>query len=127
MNLPRAHWTVGTVTLLLFPLAGVYMRHVVGVPQLDGVTRMVFRSRFLLLLLVAVVNLALSTSKADGPIRGIASVLTLAAPFPLLIAFFVDPYRGVQGSLWSRFAMYGLFVAGALLAIANRPGGPKTP
>jgi len=97
------------------------MRHVVAVPHLDSVTRMVFRSRFLLLLVVAVANLALSTTKAAGPTRRLASVLILAAPIPLLVAFFVDPYKGVQGSPWSRFAMYGLFLAGALLAIANRP------
>ena len=97
------------------------MRHVVGVPHLDGVTRMVFRSRFLLLLVVAVANLALASSKAGGPLRRLAAVLILAAPFPLLVAFFVDPYKGIQGSLWSRVAMYGLFLAGALLVIANRP------
>ena len=97
------------------------MREVVGVPHLDGVTRILFRSRFLLLLLVAVANLALSSAKPNGALRRIASSLILAAPFPLIVAFFVDPYRGVQGSLWSRFAIYSLFAAGLLLAVTNRP------
>ena len=121
MNLARAHWVVGTLTLVAFPLAGVYMRHVAGVPQLDGVTRMVFRSRFLLLLLVAVANLGLSSVQRSGVLQRAASSLILAAPIPLIVAFFVDPARGIQGSPWSRFTMYGLLVAGILLAIDNRP------
>jgi hypothetical protein len=72
-------------------MAGVYMRYVAGVPELDGVTRMV------------------------------ASAVILVSPFPLAAAFFIDPGRGVHGSLWSGLTMRGLFVAGALLAFANRP------
>jgi hypothetical protein len=39
----------------------------------------------------------------------------------LIAAFFIDPGRGLQGSLWSGVTMRALFAAGALLAIANRP------
>jgi len=121
MNWPRAHWLVGLLTLALFPLAGVYMRYVAGVPQLDGVTRMLFRSRFLLVLMVALANLALASVQPKSVLQRLASAIVLAAPFPLIAAFFIDPGRGLQGSLWSGLTMRGLFVAGALLAIANRP------
>jgi hypothetical protein len=97
------------------------MRYVAGVPELDGVTRMVFRSRFLLLLMAAVANLALSSVQPARLIQRVASALILAAPFPLIAAFFIDPGRGLQGSFWSGLPMRGLFLAGALLAIANRP------
>ena len=121
MSWARAHWVVGTLTLLLFPMAGLYMRHVALVPQLDDATRMVFRSRFLFLLLAAVANLALAGVPHAGAIRRTASVLILAAPFPLAVAFFVDPYQGVQASAWSVYAMYAFFAAAVSLAVVNRP------
>ena len=97
------------------------MRYVAGVPQLDGVTRMMFRSRFLLLLMAAVANLGLSYTQPKRLLQRVASAVILAAPFPLIAAFFIDPGRGLSGSLWSGLTMRGLFVAGALLAFANRP------
>ena len=121
MNWSRAHWLVGLLMLVLFPMAGVYMRYVAGVPQLDGVTRMLFRSRFLLLLMAAVANLALSSVEPKGVIQRVASAVILGSPFPLIAAFFIDPGRGLQGSLWSGLTLRALFFAGALLAIANRP------
>ena len=121
MSWARAHWLVGILTLAAFPLAGVYMRYVAGVPQLDGVTRMVFRSRFLLLLMAAVANLAMSSAQPKSVIQRVASAVILASPFPLIAAFFIDPGRGLQGSLWSGLTLRALFAAGVLLAIANRP------
>jgi hypothetical protein len=121
MKWSRAHWIVGILMLVLFPLAGVYMRYVAMVPQLDGVTRMMFRSRFLLLLMAALANLALSSSQPKSLIQRVASAVILASPFPLIAAFFIDPGRGLQGSLWSGLTMRALFGAGVLLAIANRP------
>ena len=121
MTWSRAHWLVGLLTLALFPLAGVYMRYVADVPQLDGVTRMMFRSRFLLVLMAAVANLALSSALPKGVLQRVASAIVLASPFPLIAAFFIDPGRGLQGSVWSGLTMRALFVAGALLAFANRP------
>jgi hypothetical protein len=118
---PRAHWLVGTVTLVLFPLAGVYMRYVALVPQLADAPRLVFRSRFLFLLLIALANLGLSFVPPAGKIQRLASAIILAAPVPLIAAFFVDPGRGVQGSLLMVWTMRSLFAAAALLAFASRP------
>src|SRR5215510_12238022 len=120
-NWPRAHWAVGTLTLLLFPIAGLYMRYVANVPHLSDAPRLMFRSRFLFLLLIATVNLGLSYSKPQQLIQRLASMLILAAPLPLIISFFVDPGRGVRSSPWTVFTMRGLFLAAVLLAFAHRP------
>jgi hypothetical protein len=120
-NWARAHWIVGTITLLIFPLAGLYMRYVANVPQLDDAPRLVFRSRFLFLLLIAAVNLGLCYAKPERFVQRLASMLILAAPLPLIVSFFVDPGRGVRSSPWTIFTMRGLFLAAALLAFAHRP------
>lgn len=120
-NWPRAHWMVGTLTLVLFPLAGLYMRHVANVPQLSDAPRLMFRSRFIFLLLVATVNLGLSYAKPERLAQRLASILVLVSPLPLIVSFFVDPGRGVRSSPWTDFTMRGLFLAAILLALANRP------
>jgi len=120
MSWARAHWLVGTVTLVLFPLAGVYMKEVAGVPHLHDVPRLVFRSRFLFILLIAVANLALSSAKPQGWGQRIAAAIILLAPAPLIAAFFLDSDRGLSGSPWTTWTMRGLFAAGVLLALANR-------
>ena len=118
---PRAHWWSGTIALLLFPLAGAYMRFVAHVPQLDDAPRLVFRSRFLFLLLIAVANLGLAQARPRRLIQRIASAVIVAAPVPLVAAFFLDPARGVRSSPWTVWTMRALFLAAALLAFANRP------
>ena len=128
MNWPRAHWMVGTLTLLLFPFAGVYMRFVARVPELADAPRLVYRSRFLFLLLIAVVNLALSRAQPQHWLERLASVIILIAPIALVAAFFIDPSRGVRSSLVTVTTMRVLFLAAILLAVgywrkatSNRP------
>jgi hypothetical protein len=118
---PRAHWLAGTFTLILFPLAGAYMRYIAVVPELDDAPRLVFRSRFLLLLLIAVANLALCQTHPKLFVQRVASVIILAAPLPLITAFLIDPSRGVRGSPWTTWTMRALFLAGGLLAFTHRP------
>jgi hypothetical protein len=117
----RAHWLVGLLTLLIFPLTGQYMRHIVAVPQLDDVTRLIFRSRHLFLLLAGVANIALSNNQPSHRAQRGASVLILVAPFLLFAAFFIDPARGLHSSTVFRIGMYCFWIAGVLLAIVNRP------
>jgi hypothetical protein len=121
MTWPRAHWLVGLLALIIFPLSGLYMLKLAAVPTLGGVPRLIFRSRHLFLLLAAVANLALSSTVPSGLARRLASFLILISPLLLIVAFFIDPERGVRSSPIFHFAMYGLFVAGVLLAIMNRP------
>ena len=116
-----AHWIVGSLTLALFPLAGVYMRFVARVPQLEDAPRLVFRSRFLFLLLLALANLAMCNVRPTRFAERLASVIILLAPAPMLVAFFVDPSRGVHSSLLTVTTMRGLFVAALLLAYAQLP------
>ena len=126
MNWPRAHWLVGLLTLILFPLTGQYMLHIAGVPSLDTVPRLIFRSRHLFLLVAAVANLALSSTIPVLRVQKVAGILVMVAPLLLAAAFFTDPGRGVHSSQVFHFAMYGIFVAGVLLAVANRPGGGRS-
>jgi hypothetical protein len=121
VNWSRAHWVVGLLTLLIFPLTGQYMLHVAGAPHLDSVPRLVFRSRHLLLLAAAVANLALSNSQPFHRAQRAASVLIMLSPVFLLAGFFIDPSRGLHSSTVFRLGMYSLFTAGVLLAIVNRP------
>jgi hypothetical protein len=121
VNWPRAHWLVGLLTLVVFPLTGAYMLKMAAVPSLDSVPRLIFRSRHLFLLLVAVANLALSNSQPVRVSQRVAAALIMVSPFLLMAAFFTDPRTGLESSQSFHFAMYGLFVAGVLLAIANRP------
>ena len=121
MSWPRAHWIVGTLTLVLFPLAGVYMRYVAGVPELADGPRLLFRSRFLFLLLIAVANLGLSYARPESLIQRVASAVILAAPVPLIAGFFIDPGRGVHSSPLTIFTMRGLFVAAVFLSFVHRP------
>jgi len=127
MNWSRAHWVVGLLTLLIFPLTGQYMRHVAAVPRLESIPRLVFRSRHLLLLVAAVANLALSSSQPFHRAQRAASVLIMVSPFLLIAAFFIDPARGLHSSTIFRLAMYSLWIAGLLLAITNRPRREQTP
>lgn len=127
MTWSRAHWLVALLTLLIFPLTGQYMRHIVGVPHLDSVPRLIFRSRHLFLLLAGVANLALSNSQPFHRGQRVASVLIMVAPFFLVAAFFIDPARGLDSSTIFRLGMYSFWIAGILLAIVNRPRREQTP
>ena len=120
MNWSRAHWLVGAITLMVFPIAGAYMRYVALVPELADAPRLVYRSRFLFLLLIAVANLALTYARPAVFIERLASLIVLVAPAPMIVAFIIEPSRGVHGSLWTVTTMRALFVAGVLLAFASR-------
>jgi hypothetical protein len=113
MNRERAHWWVGVLTLVMFPLTA-YMLGVAHVPELGDAARLVFRSRHLFLMVSGVANLAMASAGKGGFACRAASVLILAEPFMLAAAFFLDPARGLHSSQLFRFAMYGMLGAGIL-------------
>ena len=121
MNWPRAHWIAGAVALVLFLSAGAYMRYVLHVPQLADGPRMVYRSRFLFLLLAAVANFGWTYAQPRNPLQRAASVIVLLAPLPLVVSFFIDADRGVQSSPATVWTMRALLAAAVLTGIANRP------
>jgi len=122
MNWPRTHWWVGTVTLVLFLASGAYMRWVANVPELQDITRAVYRSRHLFVLLASLANLALSTGpQPKRRVQRVISTLVLIAPAFLLTAFWVEPAQGIEGAPWSQLGLYMLFGAAALLVIVKRP------
>jgi hypothetical protein len=127
LNWPRAHWLVGTIALIAFLISGLYMLRVVHASHLDDITRLVFRSRHLFLLVSAVANLALSNALPSHRVQRAASIAVLSSPGLLLAAFFIDPSNGIHSSTVFRLAMYALFFAGALLSIVNRPGKITSP
>ena len=109
------------LTLALFLSAGIYMRFVILVPQMEDAPRMIFRSRFLFLLLAAVANFAMSGAPPSSLIQKVASAVILVAPLPLIASFLLDAGRGVQSSPWTIWTMRSLFAAALLLAFVNRP------
>lgn len=118
MNWRRAHWIVGIATLVVFLLTGAYMRwgRVPPVPQLDDVTRAVYRSRHLFILLSAVLNLAFALAPSPKQrARQIVSVFVLVAPVLFLAAFAVEPAQGIHGAPLSQIALYLLFAAAVIL------------
>ena len=121
----RVHWVVGTATLVLFLLSGAYMRwlRTPAVSTLPDLTRSLYRSRHLFLLLVALANLTLSANSDSTrrPVR-FAMVLLLVAPLLLFSAFFVEPTRGLGDSLLAAPAMYILFLAAVILVFEGRRG-----
>ena len=122
MNWPRAHWWVGTLTLALFLLSGAYMRWVAHVPQLQDLTRSVYRSRHLFILLAALVNLAMSTGHPPARrVQRVISTLMLIAPMLLLTAFWVEPGEGIEAGPWSQYGLFMLFGAAALLVVQRTP------
>lgn len=126
MTWSRAHWLVGLVALIAFPLTGQYMRHIAAVPHLDSVPRLVFRSRHLMILLAGVANIALSNSQPFHRAQRVASVLIMVAPGFLIAAFFIDPARGLHSSGIFRLGMYCMWIAGVILAIVNWPWREQT-
>ena len=123
MNWQRAHWITGTATLAVFLLTGAYMRwiRVPAVPQLDDVTRAVYRSRHLFILLSAGLNLALALApSANQRARQVVSGIVIASPVLFLTAFIVEPAQGIHGAPFSQIALYLLFAAAVILVRVGR-------
>ena len=122
----RIHLAVGVLAVIAFLASGQFMRvHVPPVAVLEDGLRMMYRSRHIYLLGSGLVNLMLGLylrAYAAGWRKGTqaaGSVLLVAAPFLLLLAFIKEPGRGLRADLWqSSFGLFALFGGSMLHAIA---------
>jgi hypothetical protein len=123
----RIHLAVGILTIIAFLATGQFMRmHAPPMEDLEDGLRIMYRSWHIYLLGSGLLNLLLGLylrACAAGWRRGLqvaGSVLILAAPFLLVLAFFNEPGRGLSADLWqSRFGLFALFGGCLLHAIAG--------
>ena len=128
----RLHAVIGLVGVIAFVGTGAAMRlHRPGMGEVDGGTRMLYRSRHVYLLLSGLLNLALGTYyRASGRpwrrrLQSIGSCLILAAP-PLLLAAFVREPHGSDLSLpFTRPAIIGMLAGTLLHAFAGAGPGHR--
>jgi hypothetical protein len=124
----RLHSVIGLLGIVAFLGTGVFMRlHQPGMVEMDGGTRMIYRSRHVYLLLSGLLNLSLGTyCRASGRtwrrrLQSIGSCLILAAPPLLLAAFVREPHRSDLIRPFSNPAIAGM-LAGTLLHAAGAAG-----
>ena len=112
----RLHFWVGFLGLIGFLLTGQYMDrvydHLQGMPN---ATRMLFRSTHIYILLASVINLVLGVylrppdPRHKKVMQTLASLLVLASPCLLVLAFFTEPQMANLARPYSRLALYSLF------------------
>ena len=115
----RIHLTVGILTVAFFGFTGHWMDgvhdHLVGY---DTTTRMLFRSVHIYILLVGIAHFFLGLNYQPATVlwrqalQGIGSLLLLAAPFYLGIAFFTEPWLEELARPYTRPALYAMFGGG---------------
>jgi hypothetical protein len=120
----RLHLIVGLAALVAFLASGQYMRHN-HLPGLDDATRLLFRSTHIYLLFSALVNLTLGIYLTPA-IRGwrrwlqrTGSVLILAAPPLLGVAFLTEPWLSGLARPYSIPAIFGS-LAGLILHLGAK-------
>jgi hypothetical protein len=123
----RIHLAVGILPIGAFLASGRFMRmHAPPMAVLEDGMRMLYRSRHIYLLGSGLVNLMLGLylrARVVGWRKRMqmgGSVLILAAPLLLLMAFVNEPGQGLRADLWqSRFGLFALFGGAMLHAIAG--------
>ena len=98
MGLDKVHRRVGVATVVVFLLTGLYMRlRFPGLYDHNQVVRFLFRANHIYLLASGLLNIAVGTYLALQPggwrrnLQLAGSLLYLAAPVLLLVAFFYEP------------------------------------
>ncbi len=125
----RPHLWMGLVGVVAFLASGQYMARVHDYLRgMDDATRMLFRSTHLYLLLTSLLNLALGLYATDAPAgwrrvtQRLGSLLVLAAPPLIAVAFLHEPWLTDLDRPFSRPALIGTLV-GMLLHLLSRPRG----
>lgn len=129
----RFHFAIGVLAVLAFLITGQFMRHHrPPMPELDGATRLLYRSRHIYILGSGLVNLMLglyleTKSGWRGVTQTIGSSMLMASPAFLVLAFAFEPPRGFQPELWrSSLGLYLLF-AGSMLHLVGAQRKASTP
>ncbi len=117
----RAHYIVGLLGLAGFALSGQALRfHRPALESLEAGTQMMFVSRHIYLLGAGVVNLMLGLYLQVQPeswrrrLQVFGSMLILASPFFLALAFLGEPGLGIAGRSWRTGAGLFTLLGGAL-------------
>jgi hypothetical protein len=128
----RLHLVIGLIGIVAFLGTGVSMRlHQPGLGEMDGVTRMLYRSRHIYLLLSSLLNLALGTYyQASGRtwrrlFQSLGSCLILAAPPLLLAAFVREPHGSDLNPTFTSPTIIGVLVGMLLHAVGGAGPGHR--
>ncbi len=117
------HRVLGLATLFVFLASGAYMRFVAHPSELADRDHLMYLSRHIYILAVALVHLVLGayarprTTRRGRATQWVASASLGVSSVLLVAAFVVEPVAGRERSLVSTFGLYTLF-AGALLHFA---------
>jgi len=126
----RFHLIFGIVVVVVFLLTGQYMEYVDN-RHLPDVTRMLYRSRHIYLLLTGLVNLVIGTYFVPRP-RGwrrtlqiAGSLLIVLSTGLLLVGFFTEPRRGPDQTMLAPLGIYAVALGTLLhvLSAGGRGGG----
>ena len=131
----RAHLVVGLVGVVVFVLTGQVMaRHTPPVKAMEPELRLMYVSRHIYLLGASLVNLMaglylfLARSGWQRRLQVVGSLLLLASPVLLLVAFFAEPPHGLPGRSWvSRFGLFTLLGGALLHALSQLKKAPAVP
>ncbi len=128
MGLDKVHRRVGVATVVVFLLTGLYMRlRFPGLYDHNQVVRFLLRANHIYLLASGLPNLAVGTYLALGPggwrrnLQLAGSLLYLAAPALLLVAFFYEPPQARPERYLTVFGVLVLLVA----TVCHMVGGKK--
>ena len=115
----KIHLAWGLIGIILFIASGMYMRvYYNGLKGMGDLPRMLFRSAHIYLLLTSLVNLStglyLSPNSRWPALQWIGSILILAAPGLMLIAFLEEPGMNTFHRTFAGPGVYAIF-AGVLL------------
>ncbi|MCH6551358.1 MAG: hypothetical protein IH804_05005 [Planctomycetes bacterium] len=128
MGLDKVHRRVGVATVVVFLLTGLYMRlRFPGLYDHNQVVRFLFRANHIYLLASGLLNIAVGTYLALQPggwrrnLQVAGSLLYLAAPALLLVAFFYEPPQARPERYLTVIGVVVLLVA----TVCHMVGGKK--
>ena len=121
---------VGVIAVLTFLVTGQFMKHhTPPMASLSDAARLMYRSRHIYILASGLVNAMLGLyiqprTRWRMTAQRIGSILLISSPALLIVAFAVEPERGLQPEMWwSAAGLYALF-GGRMAHLASAIGQP---